>query len=190
MPHATADMGDASINGDMPHSSFINHVTSYPVVSDSLETIKKNPYGAKGIDITNQGYATFIKPTFPYLETPYSYAKPYVAKLDEFGDAALSKVDEKVPILKSETSEIKGNLYDLANYPFKVVNDTKEWVFTTYGKEYKKCGGDGIVAAGKAAITTQLVLTSDVIGWVSSFLQAKKEEAKDMAKDAQAKAQS
>jgi hypothetical protein len=139
---------------------------------------KSNPYGAKSIELTNAGYAKFVKPTFPYLETPASYAKPYVAKADELGDKFLSKVDEKVPALKSETKDLKDTIWSYLYWPVSKTTETKDWAFNTYNSEYKKCGGDGFVAGSKAAVTTPLVIGSEVLQWLSSFLQAKKEEAK------------
>jgi len=177
MPHATADMGDATVNGDMPESSFIKHVTSYPMVADCIKTVQNNPYGQRGIDITNSSYSSFVKPVLPYFQTPYSYTKPYIAKVDQLGDAALSKFDEKIPILKSETHEIKDTAIDYAHFPIKKAGESKDWVLGTYSNEYKKCGGDGYVAGGKALITSSLILGSDVLGWLSSFLSAKKDEA-------------
>lgn len=119
----------------------------------------------------------------PYLETPASYAKPYVAKADELGDKLLSKIDEQVPIVKSDTKEIQGKLQGYLHWPIDTAYHTKDWALGTYSNEYKKCGGDGVVAGGKAVITTSLVLSSDVLKWVSSFLQAKKEEAKEVAQE-------
>jgi hypothetical protein len=176
-------MGEATVNGDMPHSSFISHLTSYPLISDSITTFKNNPYGAKSIDLTNSGYAKFVKPAFPYLETPVAYAKPYIAKADQIGDSLLSKVDEKIPIVKSETAELKGTFFDYAQWPLVKAGEGKDWIFTTYGEEYKKCGGNGYVAGGKAVITSSLVITSDVLNWLSSFVAAKKAEAKEAAKE-------
>lgn len=177
-------MGDATVNGDMPHSATLSHFTSYPLVSDSISYFTSNPYGAKSIDLTNASYAKFVKPAFPYLQTPASYAKPYIVKADQLGDTLLSKVDEKVPIVKSETAELKGTVIDVASWPYKKATDTKDYVFSTYSSEYKKCGGDGYVASGKALITSSLVISSDALNWVSSFLAAKKAEAKDAATEA------
>lgn len=133
--------------------------------------------------MTNAGYAKFVKPTFPYLETPASYAKPYVGKADELGDKFLSKVDERVPVLKSETQELKSSVWSFVFWPVTKTAETKDWAFGTYNSEYKKCGGDGIVAGGKAAVTTPLILGSEVLQWLSSFLQAKKEEAKEIVQE-------
>jgi len=175
-------MGEATVNGDMPQSAILSHIQSYPLVSDSIKTIQQNPYGAKSIELTNAGYAKFVKPTLPYFETPASYAKPYVAKADELGDKFLTKFDEQVPIVKSETKEIQSTIFSYVNWPLETANTTKDWAFNTYKDEYKKCG-EGYVAGGKAVITTSLVMSSDVLKWISSFLQAKKEQAKDIVNE-------
>ncbi len=209
MPHATADMGEPSVNGDMPSSQFLSvrhnllilsvqlsptlldlvtdlflqHLHSYPVVHDSVSTIKNNPYGAKGIDLTNATYAKFVRPTLPYFKGPYSYVAPYVSKADELGDKSLSKIEEKVPIVKSETKEIQQTAKDVALWPLNTLGRGKDYVMTTYSDEYKKCGGDGLVAGSKAAITSSLVMSADILSWVSSLLKAKKDEARDTVKE-------
>jgi len=183
MPHATADMGEATINGDMPSSSFISHLTSYPIVSDSISTVKSNPYGAKAIDLTNTAYAKLAKPAFPYLQTPLSYTKPYIAKADDLGDKLLSKVDEKIPVVKSETKEIKSTIFDFAQWPLVKASDGKNYILGTYNEEYKKCGGDGVVAGGKALITSYMIVISDTLSWVSSIVKAKKDEGMEVAKE-------
>jgi len=176
-------MGDATVNGDMPHSSFIEHLTSYHFISDSITTFKANPYGAKSIDLTNAGYAKLVKPTFPYLQTPVSYAKPYIAKADQIGDSLLTKVDEKFPIVKNETAEIKGTILDYVSFPLVKAGEGKEYVIGTYSSEYKKCGGDGYLAGGKALITSSLVITSDMLSWLSTFVAKKKAEAEAVVKE-------
>ena len=133
--------------------------------------------------MTNSGYSKFVKPNLHYLETPASYVKPYVVKADELGDKFLTKVDEKVPILKSETKDIKGTITSYIFWPIHKTAETKDWAFGTYSSEYKKCGGDGYIAGGKALITTPLILGSEALQWVSSFLQAKKEQAKEIAQE-------
>jgi len=173
-------MGEATVNGDIPHSAILSHIQSYPVISDSIKTYQQNPYGAKSIELTNAAYAKVVKPTLPYFEAPASYAKPYVAKADELGDKFLTKFDERVPIVKTETKEIQSTIFSYVNWPLETANSTKDWAFKTYKDEYKKCG-EGYVAGGKAVITTSLVLSSDVLKWVSSFLQEKKDQAKEIA---------
>jgi len=175
-------MGEVTVNGDLPQSAVLSHFQSYPLVSDSIKTIQSNPYGAKSIELTNTGYSKFVKPTLPYFETPASYVKPYVAKADQLGDKFLSKFDEQVPIVKSETKEIQSTIFSYVNWPLETASNTKDWALTTYKSEYEKCG-EGYVAGGKAVITTSLVISSDVLKWISSFLQAKKEQAKEVANE-------
>ena len=170
---------DRNDGADLP----FQHITSYPVLADGIHYVQKNPYGARSIDIANSAYSSFVKPFLPYFQTPYSYTKPYVAKVDQLGDTFLTKLDERVPILKTETAEIKSTAFDYAHWPLKKASEGTDWVTGTYSQEYKKCGGDGVVAGSKAAITSTLILSSDVLGWLSSFLVAKKEQAKDAIKD-------
>ncbi|KAH8695406.1 putative pathogenesis associated protein Cap20 [Talaromyces proteolyticus] len=180
MPHAERDtMGEPTINGAQPHSQFISHLTSYPFVSDSITIIKSNKYGAKSLTYADQGYERFAKPYLPYLSTPYAYVAPYVAKADTLGDQGLSKVDERFPIVKEDTEKIKSTIIDTAYFPLRLADDARQHLFDTYGAEYKKCGGDGYVASGKAVITTGLVISQESLAWLSNTLAAKKEQAKE-----------
>jgi len=172
------------VNGDKPSSQFISHLTSYPVVSDSIETFKSNPYGARSIEVADSSYNTLVKPVLPYAQKPYTYIHPYVSRADELASSGLSKVDSHFPIVKEDTQKIKGTIIDYVFSPLVMVGKGREYVQSTYGSEYHKCGGDGYVAGGKAMITTGLVVTSDVLGWVSGYLSQKKGEAKSAAKDA------
>ena len=117
----------------------------------------------------------------PYAERPYGYVKPYVGKVDDLATVGLSKVDQTFPIIKETPENIKKTVLDYAYYPFRVVDDGKNYLLQTYSSEYKKCGGDGYVSGGKAIITTGLVVTSDTLAWLSSFLSEKKEQGTDYA---------
>lgn len=163
----------------MCHS--FQHLTSYPVVSDAISTFKSNPYGKKSLDLSNTGYEKLVAPFVPYAKRPYGYVAPYVAKADSLGSDALSRVDHTFPIVKENTEKIKGTVLDYAYFPFRLVGDSKNYVLDTYSSEYKKCGGDGYVAGSKAMITTGLVVTSDTLSWLSTFLGQKKEEGTDYA---------
>ena len=83
--------------------------------------------------------------------------------------------------MKEDTQKIKSKVFDFAYLPFRMVGDGKDYIFDTYGSEYKKCGGDGYGAGGKAMITTTLVVTSDALSWLSQFVGQKKEEGSDYA---------
>ena len=109
--------------------------------------------------------------------------KPYVAKADSLASDGLTKVDHRFPIVKEDTQKIKGTVLDYAFAPLRLVSDSQKYLFDTYGSEYKKCGGDGYVAGGKAVITTGLVITSDTLAWMSEFMSHKKEEGTVYAKN-------
>src|SRR5215471_5967526 len=148
----------------------MQHLTSYPIVSDSITTLKNNPYGQKSIQLADQGYNQFAKPVLPYLSRPYGYVAPYVAKADSLGHQGLSRVESTFPIVKQDTESIKGTIKEYAFLPVRIAGDGKKYVFDTYSSEYNKCGGDGYVARGKAVITTSLVMTSESLAWLSAFL--------------------
>lgn len=65
----------------------------------------------------------------------------------------------------------------------QLAGDMKQHLVDTYGSEYQKCGGDGMIASGKAVITTSLVLSQESLAWINSFLQTKKEQTKDAVKE-------
>jgi hypothetical protein len=148
-------------------------------VSDSIATFKSNKYGAKSLDFADQGYERFAKPFLPYLSKPYGYVAPYLAKADSLGDVGLKKVDETFPIIKSDTDKIKGTVVNTAYFPLQLAGDVRKHLFETYDSEYKKCGGDGLVAGGKAVITTGLVISQESLAWLSSVLSARKEQTKE-----------
>ncbi|KAJ5650152.1 uncharacterized protein N7484_003875 [Penicillium longicatenatum] len=180
MPHANSDtMGEPIVNGEKVHSQFFNHLTSYPVVSDTITFFKGNPYGAKSLEFADQSYNRFAKPVLPYFSTPYSYIAPYVTRADSLGDQGLSQIDTRFPIIREDTQKIRGSIYNNASYPVRLAGDVKAHVFDTYGSEYKKAGGSGLVNSGKAAFTTSLLLSQESLGWVYGLVQKTKEEVKE-----------
>ncbi|CDM35075.1 unnamed protein product [Penicillium roqueforti FM164] len=183
MPHAEVKMGEPVVNGEKHYSQFLDHLTSYPIISDSISYYKGNPYGAKSLEFADQGYTRLAKPVLPYFSTPYSYVAPYIARADSLGDKGLTKIDTRFPIFKEDTQKLRGSIYNSASLPVRVAGDVKHHVFDVYGSEYKKCGGDGVFASGKAVVTTSLVLSQESLAWVSTFLQSKKEETKEVVNE-------
>ncbi|KAL8682052.1 MAG: hypothetical protein Q9186_001841 [Xanthomendoza sp. 1 TL-2023] len=184
MPHAeNGSMTQPTVNGEKQSSQFLAHVGSYPAVSDTKEAIENNPYGKKGIELANEGYNKVVAPVLPYAQRPYGYVAPYVQKADQLADSGLTKVDGKFPIVKQDTEKIKNTVLDFAFMPLRFANETKDYLLSTYGNEYKKCGGNGYLAGGKALITTGLVVTSDSLSWLADYLNQKKEEAKEVAEE-------
>ncbi|KAK5011176.1 hypothetical protein LTR28_005129 [Elasticomyces elasticus] len=198
MPHAentdtNGTMGSMT-NGDKPSSQFISHLTSYPVVSDSIETFKSNPYGQKSLDIADATYSRFGKPIVPYLQTPYSYAAPYVKKADSIGDGVLGKVDDTFPIVKEDTGKIRDTAFSYVTYPFELAGRSKDYLLNTYSNEYQKTAdhqnrGPGLITFGMAVVSTQLKITSDTFQMIADFLGPKGQEAKQKSGEYYEKAQ-
>jgi len=181
MPHAETDntpttstMGEKLTNGEKPHSLFISHLTSYPLVSDSLSIYLENPYGAKSVNLFNNAYKSFITPVEPYLKTPYSYVAPYVQKADSLGDKGLSEVDTRFPIVKEETSTLKEKVKTLP---------VVDYVWKTFEDQDKihNNGQKGVVPFAKSVVGTELKIAADSVRYFVSFFVAKKEEVKQIS---------
>lgn len=103
--------------------------------------------------------------------------------MDALGNQGLAQIDSRFPIVREDTGKIRGTIYNNASYPVRVAGDVKEHLFETYGSEYKKLGGDGVFASGKAVITTGLVLSSESLNWATTWFHTAKEEAKDVVNE-------
>jgi hypothetical protein len=171
-------MGENVVNGDRAQSQFFEHLTSYPIVSDSITVFKSNRYGAKSLEIADQGYG-IAKPYLPYLSKPYGYVAPYIARADSLGDKGLQRVEVTFPFIKENTDTLKHTIYDSAYFPVRFAGDVKSHIYSTYGDEYKKCG-EGYVASGKAVITTGLILSQESLAFLTSLLQQTKAQVKDI----------
>ncbi|KAF2835707.1 hypothetical protein M501DRAFT_997866 [Patellaria atrata CBS 101060] len=176
-------MTETLTNGEKHSSQFISHLTSYPVVSDGITTYKSNPYGAKTLEVASNAYSKFASPVIPYLKGPYSYVAPYVAKADSLGDAGLSKVDSKFPIVKEDTGKLKGTVIDYAVLPLAIAGKGKEYLFNTYSDQYKKTGGDGVGTTVKAIISTEMKVGVDIYHFLLGYFNKGKETAKSKAND-------
>ncbi|KAL7624209.1 hypothetical protein AAE478_005768 [Parahypoxylon ruwenzoriense] len=171
----------AQVNGEVhPSSATLSHLTGYPVVSDGIAYFKGNPYGQKSIELGDSAFKTFAKPVIPYFTKPYQYVSPYVKKADLIGNDALTKIDEHVPALKKPTSELWADGKDFALLPVRKGLETKDHVIDIYSSEYKKVGGDGLVASGKALVSTGLVVTSEALAWIGELLKSGKVQAKEV----------
>lgn len=179
MPHAeNGDMSSQTVNGDQQQSAFLSHLTSYPVIKDSIHGFKSNPIGQMSVDLVDQSYSTFGKPLLPYLSRPYQYVSPYVRKADNIADHGLSRVEETFPVVKTPTEDLKNGVKATVFFPVRVAFEGKDYVFKTWDDQYKSTGGNGITRPVRAMISTGLVVTSDSLSWLSEFIGAKKEQAK------------
>lgn len=159
------------------------HIVSYPLVIDSISTIKSNPYGAKSINMAHNLSHHIVTPVLPYAQRPYGYVAPYMAKVDELADSSLNLVDDTFPMVRSDAKQLQGGIKQLIFFPIGVAMQGRDYVFSTYGNEYQKCGGQTYLDGGKALITTGLVITSDSLAWLSSFLTQKQQEAKEVVRE-------
>lgn len=160
----------------------------YPVVSDGVYTFKSHEYGQRSIQIGDSVYQTFANSVFPWLAKPYQYAHPYVAQADSFGDKTLEKLDARFPIVKKPTNELYNETKGYVLLPYQKGLEGKDHVFQVYNNEFKKNEQPGLIAYGRAAVTTALVVSNETLSWISSFLSAKKAEAATAVNNATEKA--
>ncbi|KAG9242566.1 hypothetical protein BJ878DRAFT_481903 [Calycina marina] len=173
------------INGDAPSSSsaFLSHLTSYPLISDSISTFKSNPYGAKSVSLSQQAYNKLASPLLPYLSTPYNYISPYVQRADTLGDSTLSTIESHFPLVKKPTGELFAEGKGLLSLPLVKSQEGKEYVVKTWSGEAKKTEKEGVVGWGKAAISTGIIVGADSLAWIAGFLSSKKAEAKEVTNE-------
>lgn len=197
MPHAeqstmnttTTETMKPTMNGEAPTYKTLDHLVSYPIISDTISTFKTYPLGQRSIDITHSAYCTFIAPLSPYL----SKAAPYVTRVDELAETGLGRIEERFPIVKEPTENIKNTVIGTIGYPRKLVGevyvrgtdiakDTKEYVFSIYGDELARQDNaqnkGGYIPKAKASVTTGLVVSSELMGAIASYLGNKKDQAK------------
>jgi len=184
MPHAEngtvngSEMTTRLTNGEKPQSKVLSHLQTYPVVSDSLEFYKSNPYGAKSLSLLHQTYNSFVAPLHPYLQTPYSYLSPYLSRADELGDSGLSKVDTRFPIVKEDTSKLKQTVSEYVGLPFQLAGKGREYLMGTWQDEYSKTRGDqGVVKNVKVLISTELKIGMDGYAMLVEYWQKGQKEA-------------
>jgi len=188
-PHAeettNGNMSQALTNGDKASSAFFSHLTSIPLISDSISIYQQHPYGAKSVSLFKSAYSTaytnVYQPVSPYLATPYSYVAPYLAKADSMGDSGLSSIETRFPIVKADTATIQEKVQTAAGTPFKLASDGKAYVFKTYDDEYSKSEGIAPVKTVKAAIGTNLKLIAVGLGIVGDYLTKAKKQTKEVA---------
>ncbi|KAF2823086.1 hypothetical protein CC86DRAFT_372805 [Ophiobolus disseminans] len=159
-PHATEDpqnTGDMSndsaplTNGETPRSKALSHLQSYPVVHDTVETLKNTQIGASTLNLASNTYRSVIQPFHPYLQRPYSVAHPYIIKADQLGDSGLSTLESYVPAVKEDTSVLKGYAFAPYNY-----------VSSTWQEQYTRTSHqNGLIKTGLAVVSTELKIFQD-----------------------------
>ena len=150
---------------------------NYPVISDGVHTFKSNEYGQRSIKLSDSAYKTFAAPILPYFSKPIEYVTPYVSKADELGDKTLDRIDERFPVVKKPTNDLYNDTKGLIFFPLNKTLQGKDHVLEVYTTEYKKNEQAGLVATGKAVVTTVLVVSNETLTWLSSLINQKKAEA-------------
>lgn len=108
---------------------------------------------------------------------------PYLAKADEFGDSALTKADERFPLVKEDTEKVKSAVLEYAHYPITLAQSGRDYVVNSYNDESSKVGGEGIVKVVKSVISTELRILSDGLHAVAEFVGPKKQQAEELVKE-------
>ncbi|KAH7040001.1 uncharacterized protein B0I36DRAFT_357362 [Microdochium trichocladiopsis] len=178
-------MSSHQVNGEVhPSSATLSHITGYPVVSDSLTYIKKNPYGQRSLELGGSAYEKFAKPVLPYFAKPYEYVSPYVKRADDLGEQTLSKIDDRLPVLKKPTDQLWADTQSLIYLPVRKGSETRDHVLSVYSSELKKIGGEGVVVNGKALVSTGLVITTETLTWIGDLLRAGQAKSKEAGNNA------
>ncbi|KAF2028280.1 hypothetical protein EK21DRAFT_114051 [Setomelanomma holmii] len=180
-PHATQDTTSSQTNGDMsnnsasltngetPRSRTLSHLQSYPVVHDTVETLKNTQIGTSTLNLASNTYQSVVAPFHPYLQRPYSVASPYLSKADEFGDNGLTKLETHVPLVKEDTSVLKGYAFAPFNY-----------LTGTWNEQYQRTQHrNGVVKVGLAVISTELKIVQDGCTVFLDYWNAKKGPVKE-----------
>ncbi|KAF2862230.1 hypothetical protein K470DRAFT_213176, partial [Piedraia hortae CBS 480.64] len=172
-----------TIMGSQPtQSKFLSHATSLPVVQESIEIFKQNPYGQRTLALADGVWQKFVRPVEGYLYGPYSYVRPYVSMADEYADAGLGKVENRFPIVKEDTNTIMQQAKGAATWPYSYVAST--WNVDEYEKTASyKSRGPGITTTALAVMSTELKIAADMFHLVNGWLTSKVDEAKQNPKE-------
>ncbi len=153
------------------------------MIKDGVSTFKSNPYGQKSLQLGDSAFQTFAKPVLPLFSKPMAYISPLVKKADNLGDKTLSNIDARFPVVKKPTEELYADAKGLVLYPLQVSQAGRDHVLNTFSSERKKIGDETMVTYGKAAVSTAYIITTETITTVSTYLTARKEEAKSAVEE-------
>ncbi|KAL7937741.1 hypothetical protein V8C35DRAFT_277217 [Trichoderma chlorosporum] len=174
------------VNGEVTshiNSAFLQHLLSYPLVSDGIHTVTSNEYAQRSIKLGDSAYRTFAAPVLPYFSKPYGIISPYFQRADSFGDKTLDRIDERFPVVKKPTGDLYNETRGLILLPYQKGLEGKEHVFKIYASELKKLEQEGVVAQGKAAVSTAFVVSNETLAWLSSLVAVKKADATEATKE-------
>ncbi|EXK26764.1 hypothetical protein FOMG_16710 [Fusarium oxysporum f. sp. melonis 26406] len=149
---------------------------SSPQINGDISAAQYSVFIQRSIKLGDAAYQTFAAPVVPYFSKPYQYVSPYVEKVDSLGDTILDLIDERFPVVKKSTEEVYQDTRALTLLPYHKGLEGKDHVFQVYNSELKKNEQAGLIAHGKAAVTTVIIVSNETLSWISSFLHRKKAE--------------
>jgi hypothetical protein len=168
LPHFLAPSLISSINPQLT-LLLLQHLTSYPVISDSITSFKTNPYGAKSLSLTSASLA-HLQPILPYLARPYSLVSPYIQKADSLGDSTLSSIDARFPLVKKPTGELYSSGRDIVLFPLRKGSEGRDYVLGVFSAEKKTFEQEGVVGYGRAIVGTGVVVGGEAYRLVTEYL--------------------
>lgn len=104
------------------------------------------------MQLSSRAYEMVAAPVLSLLDKPYQYVSPYVERMDALGDQALSKVEQRFPVVKKSSPELLDEAKKVVYGPVKQVGDI-------YQSAYERTPGAHPIASGKAALKTAMVMT-------------------------------
>jgi len=171
----STETSSSTQSSPLPFTKSLTHLKSFPLISDSLHSITSHPLGQRSISISSTAYEKFLRPFIPYLLKANEIASPYVTKADDYADVGLGKVEEKFPILKEPTENVKSRVTEQFGGAGRLVGGGKEYVVGVYKTELEKENGTkGYLPIAKAGLTATFVITADSIQWLVDQLTSKK----------------
>lgn len=95
---------------------------------------------------------------------------PYLAKADSLGDATLSSLDARFPLVKKPTGELYAEGRAFVTLPLRKTVEGKEYVQGVFWAEKKQYEQEGVVGYGRAVVGTGVVVGGEAYKWVSGYL--------------------
>ncbi|WKT52636.1 hypothetical protein QSH57_003198 [Fusarium oxysporum f. sp. vasinfectum] len=133
------------------------------VISDGVHTFDSGKYGQRSIQFGNAAYQTFAATATTWFQKPYQHLLPYIQKVDSLGDNILHYVNKQFPIIKKPTQELYNDTKGLVSLLYHKALEGRDHVLKVYDSEYKKNKQVGLVAHGKAAVTTVLGVSNEAL---------------------------
>ncbi|KAK4102000.1 hypothetical protein N658DRAFT_495933 [Parathielavia hyrcaniae] len=140
------------LNGESPQSTTLRHLLTLPAVQDGVRVFKANPLGNMSIQLGYSAYNMVGAPMVSLFNKPLSYVTPYVQRVDQYGDQTLSRVEEKYPMVKKPSPELLSDAKQAVYAPVRHVTEV-------YNGTLQRTGGMYVVASGKAAAKTVVVVS-------------------------------